>query len=98
MEFTATSSGLKNADAAIAARNCRLLGVQVLTDGINAATLILYDNASAASGTALAKIAVPGANLYIDMVLPESGVEARNGIYADVSGVGATYIVHYALL
>jgi len=98
MNFTATSSDLKSADAAIVSRNCRLLGIQLLTDGTNAATLILYDNNSAASGKVVAKLSVAGAGLFLSPSLPNPGVECSNGIYADVSGTGAAYIIHYALL
>lgn len=91
-----TSSGLKSADAAIYAAECKLHGLFVLTDGTNAATVVLYDNASAASGTELAKYVVPGASLsgYVHFDCP---VGASKGIYADVSGTGANYIVHYAI-
>lgn len=91
----ALSSGLKSADAAIMAQSGFLCGLQVIADGTNAATVILYDNASAASGTVLAKIVVDAGATYEDYT-PLEGIECANGIYADVSGTGAEYIVHYA--
>lgn len=96
-EYTMKSSGLKVADAAIAARPARLHSVQVIGDGTNAATAIIYDNASAASGTVLAKIVVDAGATYEDW-LSEVGVEALNGIYLDISGTGAEAVVHYSLL
>ena len=92
-----TSSGLKVADAVISARPAKIVGVQVIADGTNAATLILYDNASAASGTAANKIVVDAGATYENFYI-DGGVVCNNGIYADVSGTGAEYIVFYAPL
>lgn len=93
----ATSSGLKSADAAISTISGRLLGLYLIADGTNAATLTVYDNASAASGTVLCKISIPAGQTYNDSHLPGEGVVVNNGIYADVSGTGAQYIVHYSI-
>lgn len=94
---SATSSGLQNADAAIAARPARLLGLQVVGDGTNAATVVVYDNASAASGTVLAKVVVDAGLVEAHPALPIGGVCANKGIYVDVTGTGAEYIVYYCL-
>jgi hypothetical protein len=97
MSCPANTSGLKSADAAIMARPGKLRGLQVLADGTNAATVVLYDNASAASGTVLAKVVVD-ATLTTDAAsIPEDGIVCANGIYADVTGTGAEYIVYYEL-
>lgn len=94
MDNPAQSSGLKNADAVISDRESYVHSIIVLTDGTNAATLTLYDNSSAASGTELAKASVVGTSLM--SVLDFHGsIHANNGIFADVSGTGATYIVLY---
>lgn len=97
MSNPATSSGLKSADAIILAAPGTLLGLIIVTDGTNDATVSLYDNASAASGNILAKFVVKGADLAKELVISECGVVANNGIYADVSGTGANYIVHYLI-
>ena len=86
MKNPATSSGLKSADAVIMAMPGTFKGLIVITDGTNAATVTLYDNASAASGTVLAKMVVAGADSSKELVVGECGVVANNGIYADVSG------------
>ena len=90
---TSISSGLLSADAQIYTGRGTLQGLTVLTDGTNAATVTLYDN-TAASGTVIAKLVVAGAD--------RQGFQSwnfhprcLNGIYADVSGTGASYIVHY---
>ena len=88
------SSGEKTADAAIYADNCVMTSVHIITDGTNNAKVILYDNASAASGTVLFEMTVIGGDNYgsKSWVFP---VEFINGIYADVSGTGASYIIEY---
>lgn len=103
MSRPATSSGRKTADAAIAARPCLLKSVILEGDGTNAATVILYDNASAASGTVLAKLLLSAVGTATDKVPmyaafeSKDGIECNNGIYADVTGTGAAYIVHFSL-
>ena len=87
------SSGLNTADAAIAVGRNRINAV-TLIGGSTASSVILYDNASAASGTVLAKL-TQATNLGMTHVLFENPVFAENGIYADVDGTGAEYIVYY---
>jgi len=55
---------------------------------------VLYDNASAASGTKLAEITVKGSDNYggRNWQLP---VRCVNGVYADLTGTGASCIVEY---
>lgn len=91
------SSGRRTADAAILARPGRLTGLVLEGDGTNAASVIIYDNASAASGTELYKLMLKASSndLILTAVLPEGGIECFNGLYADVTGTGAAYIVHY---
>lgn len=91
-----TSSGLKSADAVIMAMPGRMFYVQLLGDGTNAASLVLYDNASAASGLVLAKLSLDAGLVQSEPFAVEAGVVANNGIYADVSGTGAEYIVYFA--
>lgn len=95
MSNPSTSSGLKVADAAILAMPGRLMKLSLLGDGTNATSVVLYDNASAASGTVLAKLQLDAGLVYQDANLPEEGVVALNGIYADVTGTGAEYIVYF---
>lgn len=98
MSIPATSSGRKTADAAIVARPALLKSVILEGDGTNACNVILYDNASAASGTVLAKVLLQASGPQTVLFDSSDGVEASNGIYADVTGTGAAYIVHYSLL
>lgn len=90
----ATSSGLKSADAAIMAMPGKLCGVILLADGTNAASLVLYDDAAGATGTVLAKLSVDATATESNIQLPIS-VVANKGIYANVEGTGAEYIVYF---
>lgn len=87
------SSGLKTAGAAIATGRNRINAI-TLIGGSTASSVILYDNASAASGTVLAKV-TQGTNLVTTHIVFENPVVCENGIYANVTGTGAEYIVYY---
>jgi hypothetical protein len=89
----AQSSGARTSSASICT-NCYLAGLQVTTNGSADATVTLYDNASAASGTVLAKMVVFG-GLQVDYRQWPIPVQAVAGIYAVVSGTDAGYTVEY---
>lgn len=88
------SSGLKTADAVIQTGRNRINAVTLITDGTNAASVIVYDNPSAASGLVLAKVTASGAQNTMHVIF-ENPVAAEDGLYADVTGTGAGYIVYY---
>ncbi len=90
---TSISSGVLNADTLIFTGRNRVNAITVLTDGTNAATLDLYDNTTA-SGTIRVKGKCVGANL-INHIIFENPVLFQDGIYADVTGTGATFIVYF---
>lgn len=90
---TSISSGVQNADALLATGRNRVNAVTVITDGTNAATVELYDN-TVASGTKRVVGKCVGANL-INHIIFENPVLFESGIYADVTGTGATYIVFF---
>tara|TARA_R110002126_G_scaffold134222_1_gene278365 strand:- start:460 stop:753 length:294 start_codon:yes stop_codon:yes gene_type:complete len=96
MSGTNLSSGLKTADAVVSDRRSILAGVNIVTGGTNDATIIIYDNASAASGVVLFKMVLTGALDGQYYELPEGGVRAKDGLYVDItSTAGGAYIVHY---
>jgi len=66
--------------------------VQIITDKTNDVTLIIYDN-TAASGTVLFKAQVTGAD--DDKFYDLNDVRCNTGMYADVTGTGAEYIVYH---
>lgn len=96
MSCPSTSSGLKAASAVIHARSAVVTSVIAEGDGTNAATVIVYDNASAASGTVLAKAIVPSGVRTIQLAF-DSPIVASNGIYLSLAGTGAGAIVHYQI-
>jgi hypothetical protein len=86
------SSGLKTADASIIATYGTFCGVEIISDGTNDATVVVYDNASSASGTEVFKGKVAAANNFGGGFTYST---VSNGIYVDVTGTGAAYIVFY---
>lgn len=92
-----TPSGRKTADTAICAIPCKLHGVVLENDGTNASSIIVYDNASAASGTVLVKVLLPASSTTLSLpVLFNNPIAAQNGIYVDVTGTGAAYTVYFS--
>lgn len=69
-------------------------GINLNTDGTNAATAIVYDNTSAA-GKIIGTFGCPGATLSKMEFLNEP-VRVYNGIYVAVSGTGATCNVYFS--
>ncbi len=64
----------------------------LLTAGAANATIVLYDNPSAASGNIVATLkAVQNDSNYY----PAPGVVFANGLYADITGADAAAYVHY---
>jgi len=80
------------ADGIVKAANGQLVGA-TLTAGSDTATLILYDNASAASGTKLATLKA-AANTTASFT-PAVPYVATKGIYADIDGTGPVATVVY---
>lgn len=91
-----TSSDLKSADAAISAIGGYLHGVYLISDATNVAAITIYDNASAASGVVLAKLSIPATTTAPQFIIFNHPISANKGIFADVSGTGANYIVYYS--
>ena len=90
-----TSSGLVAADSAIVTGKGHLEAVIGVTDGTNDATCVLYDNASAATGTVLWKGKVTAANNFGGATFP-TPINFTNGIYLDITGTNAACIVYYS--
>lgn len=95
--YPVTSSGRKTSDTAILASAGTLHSVILEGDGTNACSVIIYDNASAASGTVLAKVLLPASGDTFTQFSLDRGVVALNGLYLDITGTGAAAIVHYSV-
>jgi len=86
------SSDLLTADTAIATGRNRINAV-TLIGGSTASAVVIYDNTSA-TGKVVAK-ATQATNLVTTHIVFENPVICEIGIYADVSGTDAAYIVYY---
>jgi len=72
------------------------MGAWLEGDGTNACDVILYDNATAASGPVLWKGLIQASGpKHLSAFLPPGGIVFNNGVYADVSGTGAAYCVYF---
>ena len=91
---TCLSSGLFITDALITEGRGTLNALTVVSDGTAAATVTLYDSATAPTGRVLAKLAIGGA-AGSGFQSWNLAVRHLNGIYADLTGAGAGFIVYY---
>lgn len=94
--YMVTSSGLKSSDTAVSTVGGYLHGVYLISDASNACSIVVYDNASAASGLVLAKLSIAASTTAPQYITFNNPVSANSGIYADVSGTGANFIVYYS--
>lgn len=92
MNSSIRSLGESTADGVIRSGRTRLAAVEIITDGSNNATVILYDN-TAASGTKVFEGGAVGADLSKFIEFPRP-VKCDNGLYLDISGTGASCIVY----
>ena len=88
------SSGVLNSSRVICANPCRLLDVTAYTNGSVNAVVTIYDNATTNSGNILSQFTVLAANLQGSDYLPIP-IRAGNGLYATISGTGASFKVIY---
>ncbi len=91
---TSISSGLKTADALIATGRNRINGIILNGDGTNAASVVIYDN-TAASGKVVDKVVLGAGHVHGDQHIFTNPILCEHGIYADVTGPGAEYVVFY---
>lgn len=80
-------------DAAMVAYPVRIKGayISVTTGGAN--PVILYDNASAASGNVLLRLGVTSAGCHT-VVIPGEGIRADNGVFCDTGDAAAVTIFY----
>ena len=82
-----------NTSASLVSGRCRLKHVTFNSNG-TAGTLVLYDNASAASGRILWQFDF-GANVVaIPVLFPGEGILANNGIYATLTNANSCTICY----
>lgn len=88
------SSGLLTIDTAVLDKPGRLVGATIINNSSNATTLTVYDNASAATGTVVCKLLMVAADKLVYVEIPN--VHVFNGLYADIDGTSAEYILYYS--
>ena len=100
------SSGVLTADAVVSAERCKLVSIHAVYTGTSGATTVkVFDNASAASGTELARLILTGPHGGDPTMMDRSiiefdmhGVLALNGLFLQIStgsGTGAAVSVEY---
>jgi hypothetical protein len=88
----------KTASAVCVAVPSYFYSIMVTTDGTNAVTVNIYDNASAASGTKLIPswVVTTSASNRVQTLSMNPPVPASNGIYVDTSTSGTVaYMLYY---
>ena len=89
----AVSSGEQTSDGAVMSVSGWITAIHIITDGTNAAGVVVFDN-TAASGKVICEISVAGTDNYGGRTWPFP-IWVNNGIYVNVTGTGASYIVEY---
>ena len=87
------TSGVLSASALVNSGRCKLISIHAYNSHASAAsTITVYDN-TAASGTAVAKLYLPGStDTFNPVEFDMHGVLCANGLYCEISGgtVGVT--------
>ena len=96
MYIESLGSGEVTASESIYGKRCWLTSLMAYTNGTDDVTITVYDNATEAVGDIAGKIIVKGSNNYGGQVwkFPRKCIQ---GIYANVSGTGASCIVEYTV-
>jgi hypothetical protein len=89
----ATSSGEQTSDAQVMTGVGAITSVILITDGTNAATLTVHDGTSN-SAKKILEIKADG-NMYMRTRTWAFPVSIGTGIYCDVTGTDASYIIEY---
>lgn len=80
-------------DAALVTQPTRIKGAYVSVGTGGANPVVIYDNASAASGTVLLRIGVTAAGCHT-VVIPGEGIRATNGVFCDTGSADAVTVFY----
>lgn len=89
----AHSSGELLTNSAAYTGPCYITAAHIMTDGTNAAKLMVYDNTSAAGKVILERTIV--GNTHGGSIIWTFPVKCTNGIYVTVTGTGGSCIIEY---
>jgi len=87
------NTGVQTSSSLTVTGRNRINAVSLFGNGTNTATLDIYDNTSAAGKIAI-RVQVRTSD-YQNHVIFTQPVLMENGIYNNLTGTGATYIVYY---
>lgn len=93
---TCVSSGYIIATGQVVAARAVLAHIELITDGTNDATAVVYDGTSAVAGKELFHSFAAGEDVVVGGV--NLNILASDGLYITLTGVGAKAIVHYTVL
>ena len=93
LQQAAQSDGLITTTAVVSDKPCKFNSLQLVSDGTNVGTIVLYDNASEASGTVIAKLTYPASLVGTVNFTPPREINCSNGIWAVITTCGC--IVSY---
>jgi len=93
MATSSANSGLQTTSQLVFNGRNRINAVSLFGDGVNAGTLTIYDNTSAA-GKVACKVQVKAAD-YQNHVIFTMPVYMENGIYCSLVGTNSNYIIYY---
>jgi len=91
---TDVKSAYLAADGVVFAGRTRLKGLVVAVATLGANPVIIYDNATAATGTELLKVSCAGVAGTFNVLIPGEGIVAENGLYCD-TGSAASITAFY---
>jgi hypothetical protein len=93
MSTSSANTGVLAASALVFSGRNRINAVSIFGDGVNAGTLSIYDNTSAAGKIAV-KAQVKAAD-YQNHIIFTQPVYMENGIYCSLVGTNTNYIVYF---
>jgi hypothetical protein len=91
----ANSSGQKTANALIQTGFTLVSVIVVFTDGTHDATITVYDNVEASGKIVWGPHTIAAADNAGGRPIGSAPIKCENGVYAVISGTGATYIIEY---
>ena len=79
-------------DGAIRTSGGIICSIVIITDGTDEVNVIIYDNASAASGTKVINWTVPAGERYGGYDYRPNGYVYRKGLYMDITDTGSAIV------
>lgn len=90
-----TSTGLLSSGGQSVSLECSVTAIQLIPDGTNACSLVVYDGTSSA-GVAVAKLACAAAQVTGEFYHFDTPVACNKGAFTVLGGSGGTFIIHYS--